>query len=343
MTRENVSLLIDGKRFEKWENVNLNLSLDSIDTFGFSTPFGSETDREFRETFLPLSYKSVEIRLNDEPILNGVLSSKSSTVGEKTLTLGGYSRPGLLNSLPVPFDKYPLEFKKQDIQRIAQQIGAIYGVDIEIAGPIGAAFDAVSPEPTQKILEFLGELAKKRSVLFSNTSTGKLKFFNPPNTGPTTPLRQGEIPLLDAKIDIDEENYFTSVTGLGASLAGRDPEAFTVPLPALPGVNRPFIYTVSDATGAELEAAVKFKAGRIFANAVKISADVLGWRDAENKIWTPGDFVSLQAPSIFLYNETKLMIRSTSLMQSANDETASMELVFPGTYTGELPATLPWS
>ena len=341
--REQVSVLIDGKRFENWENINLNLSLDSIDTFGFSTPFGPETDQVFRETFLPLSYKNVEIRLNDEPILKGILSSKSSSIAEKTLSLGGYSRPGILNDLPVPFDKYPLEFKDQDLQRIAAQLAAIYDVGMKVSGAIGAPFKAVSPEPTQKILEFLAELAKKRSVLFSNTAAGELRFFSPPRSGPTTPLRQGEIPLLDAKIDIDEQNYFTSVTGLGASLAGRDPEAFTMPLPALPGVNRPFVYTVSEATGAELEAAVKFKAGRIFANAVKISADVLGWRDVENKIWTPGDFISLQGQSIFLYNETKLMIRSASLSQSANDETVSLNLVFPGTYTGELPAEFPWS
>ncbi len=341
--RENVSMLIDGKRFEKWENVNLNLSLDSIDTFGFATPFGEETDQEFREIFLPLSYRKLEIHLNDEPILNGILSSKSASISEKTLTLGGYSRPGILNDLPVPFDKYPLEFKNQDLQQIATQLGAIYDVTTRVVRSIGPAFESVSPEPTQKVLEFLAELAKKRSVLFSNTPKGELQFFNPPGNGPTTSLKQGEIPLLDAKIDIDEQNYFTSVTGLGASMAGRDPESFTVPLPALPGVNRPFVYTVSDATGAELEAAVRFKAGLIFANAVKIGVDVLGWRDIEDKIWTPGNFISLRASSVFLYDETKLMIRTASLSQTATEETASLELVFPGSYTGELPEKSPWS
>lgn len=340
--RENVSILIDGKRFEQWESVNLNLSLDSIDTFGIATPFQAY-NQEFREQFHPLSYKSLEIRLNDDPILVGVLAPKAATLSEKTASLGGYSRPGLLNDLPVPFDKYPLEFKNQDLQRIAQQLGAIYDVSVSLSTPIGAPFERVSPEPTQKILEFLTELAKKRAVLLSNTLNGELRFFNPGSSGTTTPLRQGEIPLLNAKIDIDEQNYFTSVTGLGAAQAGRDPEAFTVPLPALPGVNRPFVYTVSDATGAELEAAVKFKAGRIFANAIKISADVLGWRGADQRVWSPGDFILLWAPNIWLYNETKLRIRTISLSQSASDETASLDLVFPGAYSGQIPTSLPWN
>jgi len=340
--RENVSILIDGGRFQNWESVNLNLSLDSIDTFGFSTPVQTN-NQEFRERFRPLSYRKLEIRLNDEPILVGVLAPKSATLSEKIASLGGYSRPGLLNDLPVPFDRYPLEFKNQDLQRIAQQLGAIYDVSVLLSGPIGAPFERISPEPTQKILGFLTELAKKRAVLLSNTLKGELKFFTPDNSGASTPLRQGEIPLLDAKIDIDEQNYFTSVTGLGAAQAGRDPEAFTVPLPALSGVNRPFVYTVSDATGAELEAAVKFKAGRIFANAVKISADVLGWRGANGQIWSPGDFILLQAPNIWLYNETKLRIRTVALSQTSDDETVSLNLVFPGAYSGELPSKLPWS
>lgn len=338
---EKISMLVDGRRFARWENVNLNLSLDSIDTFGFSTPFQAE-NLEFRSTFQPLSYRSLEIRLNDEPIMNGVLAPKSAGLGEKSVSLGGYSRPGLLNSLPVPFDRYPLEFKNQDLQQIARQLGDIYDVDVLISEPIGAPFEAVSPEPAQKILEFLAQLAKKRSVLFSNTLSGELKFFTPGRSSVSTPLRQGEMPLLAAKIDIDEDNYFTSVTGLGAAQAGRDPEAFTVPLPAFPGVNRPFVYAVSEATGAELEAAVRFKAGRIFANAFKISVDILGWRGVNNKIWTPGDFILLRSPNIFFYNEIKLMIRGAALSRTAGDETANLELVFPGTYSGELPTRFPW-
>jgi len=100
---ENISLLIDNKRFDLWENISINLSLDSIDTFSFTTPFDKDNP-VFRANFQPFTYKTVQIRLNDDPILNGLLISRNASIGSKTLALGGYSKPGVLGDLPVPAD-----------------------------------------------------------------------------------------------------------------------------------------------------------------------------------------------------------------------------------------------
>jgi len=339
---EEIAVIIAGKRFEKWENINLNLSLDSIDTFGFSTPFSVE-NQEFRKTFKPFTYPEIQIRLNDEPLLNGVLAPKSADIAGKNLSLGGYSRPGLLNDLPIPPDKYPIEFVGQDLGKIAATMAGYYDVKTRVAGTSGAAFDpAVSPEPGEKILAFLIKLAKKRSFLATNTLAGELNFFVPGQSPVTTPLVQGQYPLLDATANYDEQNMFSSVTGFGSADFGRDPESFTVPIPALNGINRPFVYTVSEAQGSDLQKTVEFKAGRMFANAIKISVEVDGWRGLNNKIWSPGDFISLRAPNIFFYNETKLLIRNVALKRDGSSETASLDPVFPGAYSGKLPASWPW-
>lgn len=340
---EKIAVLIDGKRFRDWENININLSLDSIDSFDFGTPFVVD-NFDFRKTFLPATFPFIQIRLNDEPILNGILISKSTAMAEKSISLGGYSLPGRLNDLPVPSDKYPLEFVNQDLARIAATLASYYDVESQVLGVAGAVFDPpVSPEPAEKILAFLIKLAKKRSFLVSNSLSGKLTFFVPGSSSVVTPLKQGEPPLVDAKVDYDEQNMFSSVTGLGASNFGRDPESFTVPITVLQGINRPFVYAVSESQGAELQATVKFKAGRLFSNSIKISVEVVGWRGINKKIWTPGDFITLLAPNCYFFNETKLMIRSVSFSRDASSETASLELVFPGVYSGEFPERLPWS
>jgi len=339
---EKVSLLLGGKRFQFWEDVKIDLSLDSIDTFSFTTPFLAD-DKVFREQFRPFTYSSLEIRIDDGPLLTGFILSKSSAVGNKTLSLGGYSRPGLLNDLPVPRDKYPIEFKEQTLSKIAATLGGYYDIDVNFDVSPGAKFSPqVGLEPPQKVLEFLIRLAQKRSLLVGNTLEGKLNFFVPGKSRNNTPLVQGQPPLLSATASYNEQEMFSSVTGLGKSDAGRDPESFTFPIPILKGIDRPFIYTVSDALGAELQSAVKFKAGRLFAGAISITVNVSDWRGANGKIWTPGDFITLQAPDIFFYNETRLMIKNVSLSQQADNDSASMNLIFPGVYSGELPEKMPW-
>lgn len=339
---EKISLKVDREIFRFWENINVNLSLDSMDTFDFTTPLRAD-DIKFREIFAPARYPVVEVLLNDEIVLSGVLSNKKTALASKTLSLGGYSKPGILNDLPVPPDKYPLEFNNQTLVQIAREMAGYYGVATVFDGSPGAAFpDAVSPDPAEKILAFLIKLAHKRNVLVGNDAAGNLKFFSPARKTSVTPLRQGELPLLDVQVDFNEQQMFSSVTGFGAAEVGRDPERFTVEIPALSGLRRPFVYTVSDAQGAELQSAVKFKAGRLFANSMKISASVLGWRNANGARFSEGDFISLYCPGNFFYTETELMVRNVRLMKSGSDETTGLDLVFAGSYSGELPAKLPW-
>jgi prophage tail gpP-like protein len=339
---ELISLLIDGKQFQFWENIDIQLSLDSIDSFSFSIPFDKDNP-VFRENFQPATYKKIQIRVNNNPILNGIIVSRNTGISGKTLALGGYSAPGVLKDLPVPPDKFPLEFKNQDLNRIASTLAGYYDVEVEFTEPPGASFSPfISSEPGEKILDFLIKLAKKRSLLVSNTLGGKLRFFKPLNSTVVTPLIQGNIPLIDATVDYKEQELFSSVTGFGSSDFGRDPESFTVQIPILKDINRPFIYTVSENEGSDLQKAVEFKAGRLFAGSLDISLEVAGWRGADDQIWKPGDFITLQAPDVFFYNETKLLIRNVSLKGDADSETASLTPVFPGVYSGELPLKMPW-
>lgn len=339
---EKVILLLDGKRFQFWEDVKITLSLDSIDTFSFTTPF-QKNNPAFRENFQPATYKSVQLFLNDEQLLNGQLISRNTDLAGKKLSLGGYSKPGILNDLPVPADKFPLEFKDQDLRSIAAKLLGFYRLSLQFQGTAGPAFTpAVAMEPGQKILEFLISLANNRKLLISNTIEGKLNFFVPGISQVITPLKQGAVPLKNFSVSYDEQKFYSSVTGFGAGDFGRAPESFTVEIPAFKDINRPFIYTVSEAQGAELKSAVELKAGRLLAEAFKITADVHGWRGKNKKVWFPGDFVTIEAPGTFFYRETKLMIRTVNLSQTATEDSVSLELVFPGIYSGQLPEKLPW-
>lgn len=339
---ENITLFIDNQRFQFWENIDLTFTLDSIDNFTFTSIL--ETDNlKIVKSLKPLTYAPVKVKLNNETILDGNLNSKSVSIAGKTISFAGYSKPGILSDLTVPFDKFPLEFKEQTLFQIASELASYYNIEVNSPSSVTAAFSpTVSPDPGEKILDFIIKLAKKREFLVSNTIDGKLNFLVPGESKIITSLEQGKIPLLDARVDYNEQEIYSSVTGLGASQFGRAPESFTVKHPALSSINRPFVYTVSEVEGADLEKAVRFKAGRLFAETIPITAEVDSWRGINNKIWQPGDFVTLLADNVFFYKTAKLMIKNVSLHRDATNETASLSLVFPGVYSGELPKKLPW-
>ncbi len=43
-----------------------------------------------------------------------------------------------------------------------------------------------------------------------------------------------------------------------------------------------------------------------------------------------------------IYRESELLIRNVHLQQSPDKVSASLDLVLPGAFSGEMPETLPW-
>jgi prophage tail gpP-like protein len=100
---------------------------------------------------------------------------------------------------------------------------------------------------------------------------------------------------------------------------------------------------VSDTESADVPLATMAMVGRMVANVVSYTVDGLpGWRDPHGNLWRPNTTVVLEAPGVMVYKETELMIRSVRLTQTAAIETASLELVLPGVFGGEMPTSLPW-
>jgi len=342
MSEDEIVIEIEKKRFRFWKNLSLNLTLDSIDNLTLTTVIDHQ-DTDFKRFFTPASFKEARVLVGEEEILRGYLINRSASLNYKELSFSIVSLPAVLNDLSVPPDRYPLEFKSQSLFAIAQQLASFYDIPVRFSAPAGPVFDPpVGLEPDEKILEFLIKLAQKRNLLVSNNRFGELKFFQPGSSQNSSPLRQGEIPLLDAELEIDEQQLYSSVTGFSSAEAARDPQKFTKKIKALAHLNRNFSYLVSESQGAELQQAVNFKASRLLAGAIKIRAVVASLRGKSGKLWWPGDFISLYTPGIFFYNETKLMIRNVNFSQSERNKNINLDLVFPELYLEKILEKLPW-
>lgn len=339
-----IALLIDGERFRFWSNIRLRRSIDAMDTVEFSAPFDADAPN-FRETFRPMSFKSMDVTVGGSPAFTGTMVLPLPVVGnnEITIAVSGYSLPGVLNDCMPPASAFPLEFNNQGLQEIAATLIAPFGLNVVFDADQGAIFERVALKPTTKILSFLIELAKQRNLIISSTERGDLLFQQSVSVGnPVARLRQGESPLLSVTPRFSPQDYHSHITGLESVEIGLTGSQFTVKNERLEGVIRPLIFTVPDAVKADVKAAVQAKMGRMFGNLAAYTVTVSTWRDPKGELWKPNTTIKLIAPDAMIYNEYEFVIRSINFERESDTEIATLDLIIPGSFSGELPEVLPW-
>ena len=339
-----VSLSVGSKRFRFWTSVTISLSMDTLDAIEFGAPF-EVNNAKFRETFRPLSFQDLVVTVGGRLLFTGkMLTPKPTTTPEsRVVSVTGYSKPGVLNDCTLPASAFPLEFNGQGLKEIAATVAAPFGLSVKFAADQGAIFERVAVEPGKKVFQFLTDLARQRNLVISSTFAGALLFQQSVRPGsPVARLEEGVSPLISVTPQYKEQEYYSHITGLLPTTLGKNGSQFTVSNPRLSSTIRPFTFTVDDTLGADAKSAVEAKAGRMFANAVSYSIAVVGWRDPQGALWRPNTTLKLLAPGAMIYNEYEFIIRSVSLTRVENSESATMELVLPGSFEGKVPETMPW-
>lgn len=344
---EQVAISIQGKKFKEWEEVEITLELDGIDTSAFVAPM--EPDRvEFRNQFKPFSFADVEISTNNEPLFTGTMMDPSPATDERRriVNVQCYSRPGVLEDCQLPADIYPIEWNGLTLKQIATECCGPFSIEVVMPLPLlvpDPPFTRVECDPEKGILDFLTDLAKQRNLIISSTPEGKLEFMRPLSAGtPVATIKEGEQPLGPVAAKFSPQGYYSEVTGLGTKKVGGKGGSQTEKNPRLSTTRRPHTFKVDAAEAATLGDAVNAKLGRMFANAVTYEFAVPTWRNQTGSLWAPGQFITLYAPGAMVYTPTLLMIRSVSLSQNKDTRQAKLSVVMPGTFSGEVPKVMPW-
>lgn len=338
------SILIEDRLFNHWDSVRINLPIDSMSTAVFSAPFDYKQS-SFREAFRPLSYKSVNVLINDTPLFSGTMldPSTSSSEVKSSVSVSCYSLPGVLNDCPPPPSAFPIEFNNMNLKGIADSVCSHFGLQTEFQGDLGAKFSRVSLEPSKKSLAFLSELAKKRNFIISSNSTGKLLFWRSTAPGnPVAMLRQGESPVLRVTPNIKPQGYYSDLTGLAPVKIGERGGKHTEANPHLDKIIRPTSFNVQDSDGSNLNSLVKTKTGRMIARSISYDLFLSTWSDPIGNLWQPNTTLKLIAPKDMIYKSYEFLIKSVELVKVKNRETAKLTLVLPGVFSGEIPRRLPW-
>ena len=340
---DEVAILINGKRFRFWSNIKLTRSIDKIDTLDISAPFEPDLD-SFKETFRPFSFQTVAITVGGIPLFKGTMISVIPSMGDsKTIQVSAYATPGVLNDCTAPASAYPLEYNKQNLQTITNTILKPFGIKAVFEVSSGAVFERVAIDPGQKILDFLSDLARQRNLVISSTERGELLFRKSVEVGiPVAILRQGQSPVLSVSPSFNPQEYYSHITGIGPVIVGLSGEVYTVKNKKLTNILRPFTFQAQDTESGTLQDAVRAKAGRMFGNMVSYKVSLNTWRDPKGNLWTPNTLVNLQSDNAMIYKPYNFVIRSVEFSKDENSQTAVLDLVIPGSFSGTIPKELPW-
>lgn len=341
---DEVSISIDGSRFRFWDSVRIVRSIDSMDTIEIGAPFEPDAPG-FRETFRPMSFKPMAVTVGGEPLFTGTMVTPLPTIenGKRTLSVGGYSIPGVLNDCTSPASAYPIEFSGFTLKEIAAAIAAPFGISVEFEESPGPVFDLVASEPSKKALSFLSGLARQRNFVIGSSTGGALRFLRSTDGGqPVARLQQGSAPVLGVSPSFNPQEYYSHITGIEPVLVGLDGLQFTAKNKFLSGVIRPFTFAAPDTIDSNVKEAVDAKLGRMFGNMASYSVSVATWRDPAGKLWEPNTTITLLAPGAMVYSHYEFIVRSVQFERTRASETAVLELVIPGSFSGKIPESLPW-
>lgn len=343
---EQVSLFIDSKEFATWQSVRLTLAIDMFSLVTFTASF-DPSRRDIRETFRPFSFKPIMVKVGGRTLFTGTMVdiTPSCDPNSSIVEVSCYSRPGVLHDCGAPGANLPHEFRRLNLHAIARKLCEPFGVRLALRADPGKPFDKVKLEEGQTIFGFLAELARQRSQVLSSTPEGELVFWNSIEPGkPVATLREGQAPVSKVTPRFSPQDCYSEITGFAPTKRGRRGGKHTARNPFLRDVLRPMSCRFDDTETASTPDATRAKLGRMFGNmATWTVEDLPSWRDPAGFFWEPNRTIKLLAPRAMIYRESELLIRTVELEQDANKESARLDLVLPGAFSGKAPETLPWS
>jgi prophage tail gpP-like protein len=318
-------------------------SIDAVAKCGFNVP----NEQETRALFQPLSSPDITVNIGGSREFTGRADSPIplNKPDSRLLDISCYSTPGILERVSPPMAAFPLEFTQANLPAIVGDLCSYHSIAIDFQAPPGPLFKEVDITPNQKIFAFLSGLSAQRGPVLTSGPFGELVVWTGVDPGnPVSRLEKGLAPASSVSVEIAEDRYYSSVTGIiPAKTKKRRPGvSFTVDNPHANDLVRPYSFEAKNLDPGELETAVLVAAGRMFAGVFSVNLELSTWFDDSGELYRPNTTIELKSPDDFIPDFYEFLIASVVLSASAGVKTASLSLVLPGVFSGQIPEVLPW-
>jgi prophage tail gpP-like protein len=342
---DDVALEINGQVFSGWKSLSLTQKIDDmVSTLGIDAPFNPDNE-DLRVTLEPFTYPEISVYLGKDQVAKviGEDFSFGMDAGSRMCKIEARSPAGILCDVQIEGNEaqYNGLTLKQFFETVLQPFGDLVIVDFKADS--NPTLGDVRPEIGKSYFDFLKQVYEPKGLIVTDDNFGRLVVDEKP-TGEGAPVFsfiEGETKMdnLSASYKGSERFSFYIVYGNSGG-ANFKSEASDPVINA--SVFRPFVKVQSDSESQDKQTAAPWERALAIARSIQVSFSVPGWRREDGQLWKKGDIVTVKAPSIYLYNETKMIVSGISYTLSESDKDVALSLILPQTYTSELPEVYPW-
>lgn len=339
-----MKVFINGQAYLQYEKLELSLNYDTVASSYKLNARVDMDDPEHVKLFRPLSFNKVEISVGDFKVFTGSFISHDYRTSEnpELYNVGGYSLPGVLADCEIPTEAYPLQDDSKTLKEIIEKIISPFGLSLHVNQI--ASDDANLPiakavaRQSEKCASYITKLASQFNIIVGHSESGRLLLTRVRlNEAPQGVYRFGDSGYTSGSIRVDASQIHSRYTvkrQTSLSSGDSDPNAESIVDNSVIPVFRPTIKTQSVGSGDLSDTAVKsLRAKELGSISFKITVNSLVYPNGDPI--RPNRIIVVRDPNIYLPNDTKLFVRTTKLVQTANSAFAVLDCVFPNALTGE--------
>lgn len=338
-------LKIDGKQYDYFEGVNLNLSYDSVaSTFGLGL-FYDPNNPAHKELCRPLAYKQIVLEEEGEVLLTGVIPNHhfKDLAASEPVTIEGYSLPGVLEDCPIPKKCYPLQTDGVSLKTITEKIIKPFGlkliIDPAVAKKVNSIYKSIKARDSQGVKEYLSELASQKHVILTHNELGNLVYTEAKaNAQPLYFYEPGKMGAVEMVLDIDGQQMHSEITvHKQASTDSPNAAQATVKNPYV-SVFRPMVVRQSSGDEVDTKLCARNKLAEEL-KAIKLTITLSSWK-LNGKLVRPNNIISIINPRLWLFNKTNFFIADVSYSGSGESQQAVLTCYLPEVYNGQTPKNI---
>lgn len=349
---------------QKFNNFSLNLKFDSMaSTFGIEIYFDPE-NQQHAEMACVSHFHECIIEHNGKTVITGFILSQSfyQKDTKQLVSLGGYSKPGVLEDCEIPTNingveqsEY-LQYDGLTLREIAQKIVGLFKLGLVVEGiaaadsnqaftlddKLDAKIEKITTHESKNIKSFLTDLAVQRNVILSHDVKGNLMFTEAKTHQKPLFHVENDVIATSIKMVFNGQAMHSQITVVRQPDSGGDENTdsneFTIYNPYCPIVFRPHVVMQSSGDINTIEEFAK----NILAQELKnikfmIEIDRI---EIDGKLILPNNVITILCPEIYIYEKATLFIEEVAMKGDQHSETAVLTCVLPEVYNRQYPKNI---
>lgn len=332
----------------------MSLIYDSMaSSFSFNFYF-DPNNKDHAELACVSHIHECSMKYDGELVLTGYMLSQGfvSAPERQLASIGGYSKPGVLEDCDIPTSNYPLQSDGLTLRQITQKIIAPYDIGLAVS-PIAQRDSATiftSEEKTDKVIEkstaaesqnikdYLTTLATQKNIIFSHTPEGKL-LITEANTKGAPIFEIGTdkgIPVTTATMTYNGQPMHSQITVIRQTDEDDGNAAeYTIKNPFVPIVFRNKVVVLTSGNDITIQEAARNELGKEIKN-IKLVVTIDRWT-VNGKLIRPNNTIRVKDRSLFLYEPTLWFIEQIDFTGDASKETAVLTCCPTSAYNNSTP------